>query len=82
MKDYLEDQGISGIIGSKGAVRYAFDNGLIEDGQLWMDMIKDRNLASHSYDEKTAENLVIAIINEYYTHLKKFAEKMNSLGSL
>jgi len=33
MKDYLEDQGISGIIGSKGAVRYAFDNGLIEDGQ-------------------------------------------------
>jgi len=81
IKDYLEDQGISGIIGSKGAIRHAFDNGLIEDGQLWMDMIKDRNLASHSYDEKTAEDLVVAIINAYYSHLDKFAEKMNVLGS-
>jgi len=81
MKDFLEDQGINGIIGSKGAVRYAFDNGLIEDGQLWMDMIRDRNLASHSYDEKTAEDLVIAIISTYYSHLDKFAEKMNDLGN-
>jgi nucleotidyltransferase substrate binding protein (TIGR01987 family) len=81
MKDYLEDQGIGGIIGSKGAVRHAFDNGLIQDGQLWMDMIKDRNLASHSYDEKTAEDLVIAIINAYYIHLDKFAKKMNDIGS-
>jgi len=81
MKDYPEDQGINGIIGSKGAVRHAFDNGLIEDRQLWMDMIKDRNLASYSYDEKTAEDLVTAIINAYYPHLAKFAEKMNGLGS-
>ena len=79
MKDYLEEQGISGIIGSKGAVRQAFNKGLIEDGQVWLDMIRDRNLSAHSYDEKTAEDLVVAIIGSYYPQLSIFAEKMNNL---
>jgi len=79
MKDYLEEQGITGIIGSKGAVRHAFNKNLIEDGQVWMDMLRDRNLASHSYDEKTAEDLATAIINIYFNQFVVFAEKMNNL---
>ena len=79
MKDYLEEHGIKGIIGSKDAVRYAFNNDLIEDGQVWMDMIKDRNLAAHSYDEKTAQDLAAAITGNYYHHLAVFAGKMNSM---
>ena len=79
IKDYLEEQGVAGIIGSKGAIRQAFNNGLIKDGQIWMDMIKDRNLASHSYDEETAKNLVAEIINSYYFQFSILAEKMNNL---
>jgi len=79
MKDFLEEQGITGIIGSKGAIRHAFNKGIIEDGQVWMDMQKDRNLASHSYDEKTADDLVAAIISTYYVQLSILAEKMNTL---
>ena len=79
MKDYLEEQGITGIIGSKGAIRQAFNKGLIDDGQVWMDMVIDRNLASHSYDEKTAENLIAAIIHTYFLQLNIFAEKMGNL---
>ncbi|MFZ4779984.1 MAG: nucleotidyltransferase substrate binding protein, partial [Terrimicrobiaceae bacterium] len=37
LKDYLEEQGYVGIIGSKNASREAFKNALIEDGQTWMD---------------------------------------------
>jgi len=44
LKDYLEEQGFVGIIGSKNASREAFQNGLINDGQAWMDMIKARHL--------------------------------------
>ena len=76
MKDYLEDQGITDIIGSKNAVRHAFHKGLIEDGQVWMNMIKDRNIASHVYDDETAEELFIAINNTYYHQLNELAEKM------
>ena len=79
MKDYLEEQGISDIIGSKGAIRHAFKNNIIEDGQVWQDMIKDRNIAAHEYDEATAENIAGKIIENYYHQFVAFAEKMNSL---
>src|SRR6266568_7546293 len=49
LKDYLEEQGYVGLIGSKNATREAFGNGLLEDGDAWMDMIKARNLTSHTY---------------------------------
>jgi len=79
MKDYLEEQGITEIIGSKNAVRYAFNNNLIENGEVWMDMVNDRNLASHTYDEETAQNLYMAIKNNYYAQFNKFYEKMNGM---
>ena len=77
MKDYLEEEGVTGIIGSKGAIRHAFSKGLIADGQIWMDMIEDRNLASHTYDEKTANDLVLAIKDIYYNQFNIFAAKMS-----
>jgi nucleotidyltransferase substrate binding protein (TIGR01987 family) len=78
MKDYLEEQGITGIIGSKGTVRYAFSNGLVENGQVWLDMIESRNVSSHSYDEATANDLVAAIIGSYYHQFNELSEKMSS----
>lgn len=79
MKDYLEEQGITGIIGSKNAVRHAFNKGIIDNGEVWMDMIKDRNLASHTYDEETIGELFFAITNTYFHQFKLLAEKMNTL---
>ncbi|MCL1814619.1 MAG: nucleotidyltransferase substrate binding protein [Treponema sp.] len=76
MKDYLEEQGLTGIIGSKGAVRQAFSKGLIEDGQVWMDMIESRNISSHSYDEAIAEKLLDNIFHAFYRQLKAFEKKM------
>ena len=80
MKDYLEEQGISGIIGSKNAIRHAFNKGLIEDGQVWMEMVEDRNLAAHSYDEQTALGLITGIINTYCSQLTGLAQKMEDLS--
>ena len=79
MKDYLEEYGINGIIGSKDSVRQAFAKGLIPDGQIWMDIIKDRNIASHIYDEETANELVFSILNTYYNEFSVFADKMSKL---
>ncbi|MDR2445369.1 MAG: nucleotidyltransferase substrate binding protein [Spirochaetaceae bacterium] len=57
MKDYLEQQGIAGITGSRGAIRQAFWEGIIADWQTWLDMIEARNLSFHSYSGEAAENL-------------------------
>lgn len=66
LKDYLQDQGNQHIKGSKDATREAFKVELITDGEQWMAMIQSRNLSSHTYDERTAEQLVDVIIRHYY----------------
>jgi nucleotidyltransferase substrate binding protein (TIGR01987 family) len=79
LKDYLQDQGNQNIKGSKDTTREAFKVELITDGEQWMAMIQSRNLSSHTYDERTAEQLVDAIIQQYYplfialqTEMKKY----------
>ncbi len=58
LKDYLEEiAGTTGLLGSKDSTREAFKRGLIADGEVWMDMIKSRNLTSHVYDEETARKI-------------------------
>lgn len=69
LKDYLTEQGISEIIGSKGAFREAYKNGLIQNGETWMEMIQDRNLISHNYDENVSKEISERIKN--YTELFK-----------
>jgi nucleotidyltransferase substrate binding protein (TIGR01987 family) len=35
----------------KAVIQAAFAAGLIQDGQVWVDMRLHRNMLSHSYDE-------------------------------
>lgn len=46
MKDFLEYQGITNIIGSRDAFREAFQKNLITNGDVWKEMIKSRNQTS------------------------------------
>lgn len=78
LKDYLEAQGFVEIIGSKNATRQAFKNSLLEDGEAWMDMIKARNLTSHTYQDKIAEDIVKDILGRFHPALiameRRFAD--------
>jgi nucleotidyltransferase substrate binding protein (TIGR01987 family) len=66
LKDYLEDQGSQNVKGSKDATREAFKVALITDGEQWMAMIQSRNISSHTYDERTADQLASVIIKQYF----------------
>lgn len=66
LKDFLEFKGISGLIGSRDASRSAFKNELITDGEAWMDMIKARNLTSHTYNLDVANDVANAILTRFY----------------
>jgi nucleotidyltransferase substrate binding protein (TIGR01987 family) len=66
MKDYLEEQGFVDIVGSKNATREAFKNALITDGETWMDMIKARNLSSHTYNLDLASSIARDILERFY----------------
>lgn len=66
LKDYLEMEGIQGLVGSRSTAREAFKRGLVRDGEVWMDMIEKRNLSSHTYNQAIAETLAVAIVERYY----------------
>jgi nucleotidyltransferase substrate binding protein (TIGR01987 family) len=66
LKDYLETKGYTGLIGSRDATRTAFKNGLIADGEAWMDMIKARNQTSHTYNLEVAERIAQDIFQRFY----------------
>ena len=67
LKDFLVDQGVSGISGSRDAVREAVVRELISAGSevTWMAMIRSRNLTSHTYNPSVAQDIA-ALIRERY----------------
>jgi len=79
MKDYLIYQGISGIMGSRDAIKQAFNKGLIKDGQLWIDMIQDRIKTVHTYDEEAAEQVEHQIISVYFDLFSDLYQTMKNL---
>ena len=80
LKDYLENKGISGLIGSKDATRSAFKNGLIGHGEDWMKMIEARNLSSHTYNLETAQEIADDIIGRFYPAFEEMAETFAQLS--
>jgi len=81
LKDYLEEQGIAGIIGSKNATRSAFKNGLIENGEVWMEMIAARNLSSHTYNVETAAEIAEMILTRFYPAFMRLAGTFAKLAA-
>jgi len=79
IKDFYENQGETGIQGSRDAIRLAFKRGLIENGEIWMKMIKSRTLTSHTYNEDTAREISSDIVKSYYGEFLKLQHKLNEL---
>ena len=65
MREYLLDQGYTEINSPKAVIRQAFAYGMIEDAEGWVRLMNDRNLTSHVYDEKTAEEIFRRIETVY-----------------
>lgn len=80
LKDYLEYQGVADIVGSRDASRFAFQNALVQDGEVWMQMIAARNQTSHTYNLKIAQAVVESILTQFYPALKQFAQKFGDLA--
>lgn len=78
LKDYFEYQGASNITGSRDAVREAFQRGLLEDGEIWMEMIKSRNKTSHTYNRAVATEIVQKILQDYFEAFLNFEKKMGT----
>jgi nucleotidyltransferase substrate binding protein (TIGR01987 family) len=79
IKDYYEYQGVTDIQGSRDAFRLAFQRGLIEDGETWMDMIDSRIQNTHTYNEEVAKQIAQDIVQRYYDQFKNLSERLKKL---
>ena len=67
IRDFLVDQGVAGISGSRDAVREAVVRQLLPQGDetVWMAMIRSRNLTSHTYNPAVAREIADLIVDRY-----------------
>lgn len=80
LKDFLEDRGVTEpLFGSKDATREAFKLEIITNGEVWMQMIKSRNLTSHIYDESVVNTIATIIIDAYFSQFQNLQKKLSEL---
>ena len=71
LKDYLEEQGFVQMNSPRTVLKQAFASGLIGDGHSWLQILRDRKLMSHTYDEITAVTVENLIRNRYAPLMQK-----------
>lgn len=79
LKDYLNYQGIYDIRGSRDAVRLAYRYSIIDDADIWMDMISARNMTTHTYDPDILSTVLEEIVNTFYPCLKDLEKKFSEI---
>lgn len=81
LKDFLEEQGFTDVKSPRAAIKKAFETGLITEGHQWLELLENRNLTSHTYDEAKVAGVEKLIRHTYYPLLKalrnEFKTKLN-----
>lgn len=76
MKAYLEYMGNVEGSNPRAAMQQSFREGILDDGELWIRMLQDRNLTPHTYDAATALMIYDHIKNDYIGLFEELLEKM------
>lgn len=74
LKDYLESEGIINQF-PREVLKQGFHVNVLNNGELWIDMLEKKNLLTHTYDQDNF-NLALELIKESYfpeiIHLYEF----------
>lgn len=73
MKDYLEYNGIIDSVATpRVIIQSAYQSKIIKNGDKWIQMMLDRNLLSHLYDEEKSRKIYNNIKNIYLELFEEF----------
>jgi len=72
MKDYLEENGVVITpLTPRQVIKEAFSAKILDDGQVWVDMLDHRDLLSHTYDQEVFSRTVRTVCGRYLPALDK-----------
>ena len=77
LKDFLAYNGIDAKL-PREVIKQSFATGLISDGQLWIDMLEERKLMAHTYDDARAKAAVHLIQERYLVGLEQLHGLLSS----
>ena len=77
LKDYEELEGFSPKT-PREVIKQAFQAELVSDGHRWVNALQDRNLTSHTYNEKVAIEVEDRIRTQYFPLLKELYDLFKS----
>ena len=70
LQDLLKSKGYFDINGPNPVFEKSFHDGYIKDGIGWAKLHRSRNLTSHTYEERTARDVLRGIREEFYLLFK------------
>ncbi|MCE5294056.1 MAG: nucleotidyltransferase substrate binding protein [Chlamydiales bacterium] len=70
LKDYLTEQAFV-VQSPRETIKQAFTSEYLKDGHTWMEMLEQRNLLTHTYNEKQAIAATKLICENYYPALQQ-----------
>lgn len=80
IKSYLEYMGVAETTGSpRETIQNGFKQGIIENGEEWINMMLSRNSLSHIYDEKTSREIYNKIKNNYINLFTRLRERLENI---
>ncbi len=68
LKDYLESQGVIAL-SPREVIKQAFHLEFLQDGDIWIEMLENRNLMAHTYNEQYATKALNLIKAHYFTSI-------------
>ncbi|MDZ4708970.1 MAG: HI0074 family nucleotidyltransferase substrate-binding subunit [Saprospiraceae bacterium] len=68
IRDFLEEKKVD-IIFPRDVIKAAFHYELINDGEIWMDMLEKRKFMNKTFNVKNAQIAYNLIINDYFKEL-------------
>jgi nucleotidyltransferase substrate binding protein (TIGR01987 family) len=75
LKDYLEESGVVvNPVTPREVIKEAFAAKLLEEAQVWIDMMLHRNLLSHTYDIKVFEAVLQTVAERYFPAFARLHE--------
>lgn len=78
LQDLLQERGYASVRGPRPVIEQAFQDGIISDGPIWLQMLKARNEMTHLYDESTFESVSKNVKGPFLTILQKFRTQFPS----
>lgn len=77
VKDYLDNAGVVFEEATpRKVLKGAYSSGFLPEGQVWIDMLDQRNLLSHTYDRKDFEDAAEAVYSKYLPALAALRDKL------